>query len=312
MIAYAVALDGRLAILRADYDVLGHKQRVTRKDGGWASFDVPPETCGSISLFDGVEEREQVRFPLVHYSYCQFDRLTDGSWIVAGYGGDEEISRAGQRIRPDGSCQRFEIGWDIDSLQTDPDGGFWVGYGDIACLTGTGVESGGVVKFSARCEPTWSFNHDARMKRHRVDTAEALNVSREGAYGYIWPGFGLARLDSARTRVWRSRTEYAEAFAASDGRFLLMGGYSYDNLAERQRLVLLDKPSVPNSRRLRRVWTAEVVRPPEEKEQLLVGRGDCLHRVANGQWQRLTIDEAISQIDVSHDKPAVVTRAPPT
>ena len=60
-----------------------------------------------------------------------------------------------------------------------------------------------------------SKRQNAVIKRSYIFSLYALNISSEGRYAYLWPDHVVARLDGAKTRFFRPRISFADAFAAN-------------------------------------------------------------------------------------------------
>lgn len=293
-LSYAVTLSGALAIMRANVDVKSIWLRIRMRRGARRELKLPPDARASLSVFDGVSETAWAEFPLM-YPFPHFDRLADGSWIVADNMAEPDEANATQ-LEPDGKVrQHLCLGTGIERLQADPAEGFWIGYRDNGIHDAVhDVESGGVVRFDDDGQPNWSMNDTEGCRIPWVDHAYALNISAAGRWTYTYTNFLLTRVDaSTGPRVLRPLVEFADAFAISGDRILLAGMY----FAPRDkrgfdRIVMLGPPGRWTPHRPRREWTAIVHRAINPKEHMWVGRGDTLHCVRGRTWHRLSVDEA--------------------
>lgn len=294
--AYAITLDGHLAIMRADFDVEGAWRAIIRRRGNREDFVIPPSARARISTFDGRSERAAIEFSL-SYPFPFFDRLDDGSWIVADNFASNAHEPNAVHIDADGKVRdRVRLGDGIEQLQADPEGGFWIGYGDIGVYGDPhGIGSGGVVRFDRNCEVIWRMNQAAdRPCVPFVDHSYALNIGPEGRWAYSYGGFLLTRLDAeGGARALRPMVEFADAVAVSGDCVMMTGmangrgrGHGYD------RIVLLGPPKRSTPRRLTPQWTATVHRAINPRGHLWTGRGDTLHCVRGRTWHRLSIAEA--------------------
>lgn len=300
-LAYAITLDGHLALMWTDCDVRALHEASRDKDGAWQSFDVPDHARARISLFDGQALNHSLDVPLVHYPHVLFDRLPDGRWIIIGRHRQRGDPHA-HLIAGDGSTSTVRLGDDILHLQCAADNKLWAGYNDVGCLTSTSIARHGIVRATPAGRVTWGLNADKAFRHHWADSVECLNVSNAGVFAVIWPGYVIVRLDTPRPKFLRGRTECPDALATANGHFMLSGGFAYDTPGDRNRLTLLGPPSHAGSRRLRRIWRGTFDRPPRETERLLLGRGDCLHAVTDTIWSRLTVTEALDQLPRGVDR----------
>ena len=300
--AYAVTMDGALAIMRAsfalrsawDANLPGNKSR--------RDLVIPPGTRAMLSVFDGQVERGTIEFPFL-YPFPFFDQLADGSWIVTDNDADGKDVPNACHLGTDGKVLRqFRAGGGISQVQADPDGGFWVGYSDQGIFTGEhGFEQGGVIRFGKDMTPQWQLNDTADsdaggVGRHlaQCDCSDALNITGAGRWAYTFPGFLLTHFDApGGPRSLRSMVEFADTVAVGGDQLLLTGmdrspreGRGFD------RLVRLGPPVRWTPRRPRIEWVAAIEQPFAPAAELWTARGDTLHCVSKGMWSRLSIDEA--------------------
>lgn len=294
-VGYAITLDGTLAIMRADFDVRAAWRGVLRAGGSRKDLRLPTDARARILIFDGRNEVPGIELPLL-YPFPYFDRLADGSWLVADNLAEHGKPNAAL-FSSDGALSRqLFLGEAIEQLQADPDGGFWIGYGDHGIFSSIhGVEHGGVVRFDSSGKAAWSLNDSNAALRHAsCDHSYALNISGGARWAYTFSNFLLTRLDAERGPYsLRPKVTFADAFAIDGDLIMLTGGYwgrgrghGYD------RLVLLDKPGRWTPRRPRVVWIATVHRAINPKGHLWTARGDTLHCVRGKTWHRLSIGEA--------------------
>lgn len=104
---------------------------------------------------------------------------------------------------------------------------------------------------------------------------------------YYYTGFPLVRITGDTLTSWTNdAVSGAFAVAASGARVVLVGGYS----EHRDRLVV----GTLDGDRLRVDRTTKLTLPdggPLPRYTYVVGRGDCLHLVAEGTWYRLDVDD---------------------
>jgi hypothetical protein len=279
-VAYSVALTGKLAILRADFDV--HACGMSRQDGDVTP--IPEATRCRLSLFDGQSEGGTIEFP---YEWAgKFDPLPNGDWAVAdNWGiGYRRIDPSVRILSPRSDLLRiFRVGRDVECLQCDADGAIWVGYGDQAEWPFHGG-----IKFDVRGEILW--------RDSSVLYCDALNVTADRAWVYCEPCDFILDIDvNLRIRRRECPLVGASALAVDGDMALLAGGYkglSGEDEDERDRLALLkvrdDSVEVIEEFRL-----DTVTDPDPEHPWLFAGRGDAFHIVRSGIWYRLSVAEAI-------------------
>jgi len=291
--AYAVTLEGHLGIMWTDCEVRALHKASIDENGAQGNFTIPTGARARIAVFDGTHLENCVEFPLVHLPYLQFDRLPDGRWVVASpYGRGPPA----QVISGDGEASEINLGIGLGRLQCAPDGSIWTGHDAAVCFGEGDISDEGIAQISPKGKMLWGYHSDPRVQRHFVDYFEALNVGPQGVFGIIWPGYVIVQLDTPKPRFLRSRSECPEAFAAERDHFLIAGGYGAGQASDYFRVMLLGPPSHSGSRRLTRIWTGAIDRPPRDEERLIIGRGNCLHAVTDNQWLRITVDQALAQI----------------
>lgn len=300
--AYAVSMDGALAIMRATFDLRSAWEAILQREQTRRDLVIPPGARATLSVFDGQVERGTIEFPFL-YPFPFFDRLADGSWIVTDNDADGKDMPNAWHLGTDGKMLRqFKAGSGISQLQADPNGGFWAGYSDQGVFTGEhGFEHGGVIHFGEDLSPKWLLNdsHDGAaggVGRHlaQCDCSDALNITSAGRWAYSFPGFMLTRFDaSGGAKSLRSMVEFADTVAVAGDRLMLAGmerspreGRGFD------RLVRLGPPARWTPRRPRVEWVAALEQPFAPAAELWSARGDTLHCVSKGIWSRLSIDEA--------------------
>lgn len=302
-LSYTVTFDGKLAILRSNFDALKEWRRHSKAGGSRKEFRPPANAKASFVLFDGVKELEAVETAL-NFSFPFFDRLSDGSWIVADniegvpHSPNAAVIGCGGEV-----LRRLELGCDIQQLQADPVGGFWVGYGDVGCFAPEhGVEAGGVVRFD-ESGAVWNLNDSGGAARHAwCDHSYALNITRHGRWSYTYSRFLLTRLDApGGPRSLRPMVEFADAVAVSGERIMLAGSYRPAGRGSGfDRLVLMGPPSRHTPRRPSLIWMAAVHRAINPVGRFWGCRGDTLHCVRGRTWHRMSIDEAHAQVRAKH------------
>ena len=290
---YVVLLDGRLAILRTDWDYHAKYQRWAKAFQNNDLSARMPSMAGRplrVSIFDGSAEQllfevESPRFPII-------DRLADGRWLLADARA-EPRARNGRFLDANGAeAGRFIAGDGIQDLACAPDGGFWIGYFDEGIFGGDQapdghwpIASAGLVRFAAGGDPLWRFNTD-RREDYFIADCYALTLNGNTAWLCPYPDFPIVRVENGRKTLWRNPAGGAQVMAVADDHVLLAGGYG----EEAERLALL---------RLRgdeAEAVGETKLPPAGPPALrrAKGRNGILHLVQAGQWRRIRVADAIA------------------
>jgi hypothetical protein len=286
---FRVLLDGRLAVLADDQDLIA---RIQAGPSVWAE-PYFQERCSrakaSIWILDDSRWQLQILVAL-ETPFTVFDQFPDGRWLVVGtrtLGGDNAriLTSNGKLLR------RITLGDGIADVQTDTSCRLWVSWFDegvfgnrewvipgrewppsssvIACFDDTG---------RVIWEPTY-----AELEEIPAD-CYALNVDRDA---WAWTDFGPRSLHLFRPGLpeqhWAADTGSIEAIAVAGNELYLAGGFE------------------PNDCRIVRVTlktngtthvTAQMqLDLPQRRDRIfsLLGRGGVIHHVMVGVWRQWSL-----------------------
>lgn len=278
-LAYAVTLDGRLACLDTNRDMLALGDEPSPK---------PMSTTGRLTSFDGEWRGNQTHFPL-EFDYPAFDELPGGGWIVA-----DARCRQGQdnarHLAEDGTVLRHLcLGDAIEHLQCDDEGRIWCGYWDEGALInrawgrgGPGMPASGLMRFDTDGTALWSQGM-ARAGLPMVD-CYALNVGRREIWSCYYTDFPLLRVDgSGHCQLWSNEISGVKAVAIDRHLGLLIGGYGEDS----HRITLFRRGG--HEITLLATFDLDLGYSREKPARLFAARHDMLHVVWNEQWHRLSV-----------------------
>jgi hypothetical protein len=290
---YVVLFDGRLAILRTDWDYRAAQRRWV---AAFQSNDtsVPmPSMAGrhlQVSVFDG--RTDEIRFVIESPNFPVLHMLADGRWMLAE-GRAEPRSHNGRLLAASGrETARFIAGDGIQDVACAPDGSFWISYFDEGIFGGDQgpdgrwpISSAGLAHFTPAGAPDWRFNDD--QQGHRVDDCYALTLKGNAVWLCPYMDFPIIRVENGRTQSWRNEVNGARAIAVSGDHVLLAGGYGQDT----DRIVLL------------RLEDDHAVKVGETRLPLIdryamrreVGVNGVLHVIQEGQWTRIGVADAIAR-----------------
>ena len=281
---YAVTLDGNLAELCADHDILA----------AWAERKPAiPDGQGCIRLFtaDGRVETGP-RFAL-ESGLLAFDRLPNGCWAIA----ETRCSPGEDNLRilqPDGVVAgRFCIGDGVKHLQCDNRGGIWVGYFDEGVYGNMGWEwhsgrpepigAAGLNCFSARGDVVWRLRPSRTQPA--ISDCYALNVSWEAAWACYYTDFPILRVEpDGDVHLWSRGIRGVQSLIVKAEHAVLFGG----NGEERGRvaLVMFNQQTT----KMARTFNVEIEPGlPLSDADTVIGRGDRLHVVSGCVWRRASV-----------------------
>jgi hypothetical protein len=210
-------------------------------------------------------------------------RLADGSHELNAhvYGLDGRVRR------------EFLLGDGIEHVATDARGEIWVGYFDEGVFgnygwgqtTTTGeqvapVGSPGLVRFDAEGNVTWGYEPPDGIGP--IDDCYALNVGPEATWTSYYSDFPLVRINpDGSVRAWTTHASGVRAIACDNQRVALFGGYK-----EQRNQCTLARLGETG---LTQAESIELVLPSGEPLSegatgSVVGRGDVLHFVLDGEW----------------------------
>lgn len=295
---YVVLDDGRLAILRASFDVLRQWQENRKRMEERHDADLPPVcpkgTRASLSLFDGQSEVEQFEFGL-EYPWMDFDRFPDGRWLMSAARCEPGENNAWIRAHSGAIESRLCLGDGLEHVQCDASGAIWVGYMDEGIFGNHGwcphhllddVRLG-INRFDQNGTMTWAFTADA------VDDTYALNVARDAVWACYYPDFSIARIGYDGTvLLWENQCAGVQLIAVDGDFAVLFGGYGDDD----NKGTLLRLTDRPTETRLTHCKTERV----GEFEIDLGGAGartaayssvrhDTLHFVEGSKWYSISV-----------------------
>jgi hypothetical protein len=310
LISAAMLFDGSLALVGADCDLLGE----WRFDASGMMIGNPAGIAagagGRIWRFDGRELSEgpafrlETPFPLV-------DRFSDGAWLVVA---SRTVGTPNARVLSnDGALiLRFMLGDGIEQIAVDEADEIYVAWFDEGVAgNDEWIVSG--KEWPPSSEGIGIFSRDGAylgtpQLPNSVDDWGALNVGSSGVWICPSSDFPIIHLrDGSTPRWWKSGNDGPVALAVDGNRVVLAGGWG----PEANRLVLLaldgdgaGEPArvlatgnLPLPRQQHEPWTnpAMIEFHLWERPLLLVGRGDTLSMVHDGNWLRWRVSEVAGQ-----------------
>lgn len=279
---YYLLADGTLGLLRADRDLNAeYKAWWQRVQSGKHQERMPDPSTAKVRLSvlgpDG--ETAPISVPMV--SYPEIDRLPDGRWVVVSSRADAKDANA-IVLAPDGRpSHSFSAGDGIEHVCCAPDGSIWVGYFDEGIFGGT-LGAGGIVRFSDKGQPLWTYNDETRGGKSFIDDCYAMTLVGKDIWTCFYSDFPIARIANGKETNWRNSVAGAKALAVDGTTVLLAGGYTL----EQTRLAVLEL-SGAEARSLGSYHHLAL------KEAALVqGQSNAIHIVSGGVWSRVTVSEA--------------------
>ncbi|MFO1060013.1 MAG: hypothetical protein U1E53_23980 [Dongiaceae bacterium] len=277
----SVLMDGTLALVRADHDVIAERRRRRAGNPG-AVGPLPAIERFRVSVFDGRTETSAVELPGPAW-WWQLDRLADGRWLL--------VTDKARLFTPDGRPDgEFDIGRHFELVRCAPDGTIWAGYYDQGTTLDRDaggqrpVSWAGVAQFEAEGIVRWDFNdeYDRGRVHWNVFSCWLLTVSGDGIWCCIEPEFPIVRITEGRIRWWRNEVHGARALAVDGDHVLLAGGWAEDRSGlDRLALVRLEDDRA----RPLGAWHHPLI----DGAEMVQGNGSTLHVVADGQWTRLEV-----------------------
>lgn len=315
-VTYTVFADGTLAVLTADGDLAGEHQRIRAAFQTSVSPDPPSRlielgAIGTARIWTLTEGGwiERATFPL-ETPFPQFDRLSDGLWLVAASRSRGEPNA--RVLAPDGLVlDRLTLGDGIEHLAIDAEDRIWIGWFDEGMFGNDGWQVPGL-EWPPSSNGVACFANDGAVFPLPIWPAEAgmiadcyaLNVMGPGAWACPYTEFPLVHFVPGKpVRWWRNTLAGPRAIAIEGKHALLAGGYGEE--ASRLVLVELGEPGLGEEAAVLATWVLPLRRlPPSDNEwapvwgdpSLLTGRGDTLHLVDDGVWYRWRVrDFAFSE-----------------
>jgi len=285
---YTVLVDGRLALVRAECDLLAETRKWWERGREGASrAPAFGDVRGRLSDFDGEREGDVVEVALGDYPHV--DRLADGRWIIAA-GRSEQGQQNARIINQDGSlAAKIIIGDGIAHLASASEGTFWVGYFDEGIFGGAEGTmppgAAGIAHFSADGSVNWRANEGDRWFVH---DCYALCVAGSDMWACVYSDFPILRVREGRLTKWRNPIEGPHAIAAFGDYALLAGCYG-----EPDRLTLLKLGDGHAT------VMAQARLPARERwiPSLVAGRDDTIHVVVDGLWHRISVGNFLAAIN---------------
>jgi len=246
-ISYAALAGCELARLEGTFDInaaLSEHQRKTLAGQNLGPWPRPPAgTQNRIQVFDGRAITPGPRFADFAL-FPIFDRLSDGSWIVTDGRLFPGQATNAKLIAENGSViSDVNLGDAIQHLQSDSEGGFWVGYFDEG-IFGDTLGAAGINRFDASGTITFPVGepyHDG-WPLPRISDCDALNVTSDAVWICPYTDFPISRIGfDGNVRTW-SNDKQGASLLAVDGEFIvLLGGY--DNEKRHGALLRLEETS---------------------------------------------------------------------
>jgi hypothetical protein len=313
VIRYAALADGTLAVISTDVDLATEHQRIRAAHLASSSYDhtrlnalaaggtARVWIAGSPGWTEALSFSLETPFPI-------FDRFEDGRWLVANRPSREPANA--RVLSPDGATlARFKLGDGVSHLGVDASDRIWVGWTDegmfgngdwsvpghewppcsngVACFTPSGM---------LLPLPQWP------KEAGNIADCYALNVLGPGALTCPYTEFPIVRFFPDKPICWwRNALSGPEAVATDDTHALIAGGYTEN--ANRLTLVALEGVGQGDDARQLASWALPLRRlPPPPNEwapvwyppDLLDGRGDMLHLVSDGLWQRWRVADLVA------------------
>ena len=291
-VSYSALMNGSLAVLRSDCDVLGHWHHNLEK-GFHDKAILGKDAKGFLYISDGDLEWPVMEFPL-ESPFPLFDRRPNGEWIFV----QSRCSFAEENAicyDPSGRVlRRFNVGDAVQHIQSDVNGMLWVGYFDEGFYRNKGWNKSGLrssfdvtglLQFNSDGQPVWASPVP-------ILDCHALNVA-ERVWAYYYPEFEVLEIGSdGIEKTWKTDIQGAKAFAVAGCFALFAGGYG-DNY---DQVVLVEcKNSV-----VKKLATFKLKFYREKttcfRPTFFGGRGPLLHLVYDNVWVRLNIHEMCSEI----------------
>jgi hypothetical protein len=295
VVAHALTRDRQLARICAMIAPNGAGQRRPAGDPG-----VPPGTAAHIELFDahrripGPDFELETRWPL-------FDRLADGSWVVAA--ARCPVGETNARILgSDGtvlSC--LCLGDGIAHLRCDAAGGIWVGYFDEGVFGTLGwgygdgeptpIGAAGIVRFDSDGVVLPVYRPADRPGPEIFD-CRAFDLAPDAAWCCPYPDFPVVRagVDGA-LRVWRNPAVAGASVLAVDAdHVVLLGGYAKE--AGRGALLHLGRDEAELVAR----FDFAVAENGLKSLALAAACGEAMHFVAGATWYRMTVADVTRRL----------------
>jgi len=298
LVRYAVMSDGTIARLESSFDIVTSlKEHQRRALGGenLGPWPTPPtDTRFRIVTTDnatGPVFRQRELFP-------EFDRMSDGAWIIAdarwwpGSGPNGRLIGSTGQILGD-----ILLGDGIEHLQCDGGGNVWVGYFDegIYASVKDGIALGafGLNRFDASGAstlPPACRNWDT-WPLPQISDCSAMNVVNDAVWLCTYTDFPISRLGfNGEARVWTNDKCGADLLAVDGDLVVLLGGYGDER--RHGALLRLEKDTA------RRIGEFVIDIPVEDLRELSLAssRGDTLHFVHNDTWLRLTVADVATAL----------------
>ena len=299
LVRYGVLRDGTIARLEATFDIVTslneHRRRTDEGEelGPWPN--PPAGTRCRIVMMDGEKAKAGPEFPQ-RGLYPAFDRMADGTWVVANVRWWPGSAANGRLIGNDGRVLRdILLGDGIEHLQCDRFGNIWVGYFDegIYAPDENGVSRGvfGLNRFDASGASTlppacrdWST-----WPLPQISDCYAMNVVDDAIWLCTYIDFPISRLGfDGAARTWTNDKCGAKLLAVDGDLMVLLGGYG----EERRHGVLLRL----DQNAARRVGEFAVDVGDIDELPLAGSRGDTLHFVEGDTWSRLSVADVASAL----------------
>ncbi len=179
----------------------------------------------------------------------------------------------------------MQLGDGIAHVQCSTDGGIWVGYFDEGVYGGRQpdgarpVSASGIVRFDADGSPTWRL--DDHPEAPYLADCYAMALSGETLWTCYYTDFSIVRIEAGAVRSWTNEEIAGAKALAVDGDLVLLAG-GYDKDAARIALLRLGPQGAQS---LGKVW----LEPPTDPSRRMIGHGDTLHIIEDGQWRRITV-----------------------
>lgn len=270
------ALSGnRLGILAADQDIRSAFEYTSVSVKSLSS-----KAQAKIWIFDGNGLYDCFSFPLLE-PFPEFDQFPDGNWLVAnsrsrGDGNARIFQADGNEVR------RIELGDGIEHIKIDESNRIWVGWFDEGVFGNAKWKYVGL-KWPPSSYGVAAFNAEGELLKrpYLVSPSDcySLNVFDTEAWSCSYTDFPIWQMSEKNEIVWKSKISGVRALAVSYPYVLVAGGYRES--INRLCLVKL----VDEQAKKQKQWTTALIAKKTDI-QLLDGRANILHLVADKMWHR--------------------------
>jgi hypothetical protein len=288
-ISYAILASRELARLEGTFDIVTtiseHRRRTLAGEnlGPWPR--PPIGTRNQIQIFDGHAVIEGPQFE--HFAlFPTFDRLSSGSWIVTDGRLFSSQTTNAKLIAKDGKVLLdLNLGDAVLHLQSDAEGGFWVGYFDEG-IFGNSLGVAGINRFDASGKVTFPVGEPfhSGWSLPQISDCDALNVTSEAVWICPYTDYPITRIGfDGNVRTWSNDKYDASLLAVESDLVVLLGGYGEER--NRGALLRLEENSA------RKIAEFEIDLDIDDFQRLPYAgaREDTFHFVRDHDWLQLPV-----------------------